>query len=232
MPRGPRVEAPHGYEDDGVTPKAPYGFNIDGTPRKSGRGRRPGAAGVKAKPAMTAKPSSLSDQQRVGMLGELLMQFVVAPLATASQVPAVRSRLGKHADALAGDAFILSQTAQPVFEGLTVMSKQKPKLLAWMDKIEENAGMAMVISGLIGAGKAIAANHMNPSPGMADAGRNLARMHMEALAAQVNEQAAAQRAQMEAAAARTAAAGPEPSWEQTAQANSFRDEPTLQFQAA
>lgn len=197
--------APHGYEDDGQTPKAPYGWNIDGSPRKSNRGRR-----GKVSPARSAarppagKPKAslnLNDTQRKGMLADLFAMLITDPLATASQAPGLRGRLGKHADALAGDAFILTQIAPPVFDGLILWSKTKPSVLSWLDKTQENAPAVIVAGAVLQGVKAIIDNHVRPNPALAEAGRNMAQMHMMQMAAAVNEEAAAMRAKIEAEAA-------------------------------
>jgi len=221
-------KAPHGRDDQGI-PLAPYGLNLDGTPRKSKRGRTvggrpPGPGKPAAKPSMSSTASSLSDVQRKGMLQELAMTMLVSPLATLSRVPLVKKYLGeKQANGLAGDAFILAQVAPGIVDGVILLSKTKPGMLAWMDKMEENAPYVVLASAVLQGVKAIAANHLNPSPQLADAGRNLAMMHMEAMAAAVNEQAAQMRAQ---AAAYTDV------YEQAAEPAEYEDEPTSQFARA
>lgn len=191
-------KAPHGYDADGKTPLAPFGLNLDGTPRKSNRGARPGQRGNRGSAAKKTGPravptgsvSSLTDVERKGMLCELADMLVVSPLATASQAPPLRSKIGRHADALAGDAFILSQYVPGIADGLILLSKTKPRALAWLDKVEESAPFAVLAGALFSAGKAMLENHMNPNPGLAQAGRSLAMMKMAAMADAVNAQAA------------------------------------------
>lgn len=195
----PDPQAPHGRGPDG-TPLAPYGLNLDGTPRKSNRGARPGQkrtqAGKKtaSSAAPTATMSNLSDEDRKGMLCELADSLVVAPLASASQVPFLASKIGaKQADALAGDAFILAHYFPGIADGLILLSKTKPATLAWLDKMEQNAPYVVLANALLQAGKAIAGNHINPNPSLASAGRSLAAIRMQAMADAVNAQAAAMR---------------------------------------
>jgi len=192
----PDAAAPHGRDSNGV-PLTPYGINVDGSPRKSNRGARAGqkkGAGPAAK--KTAAPqvgvSSLSDSDRKGMLCELADMMLVSPLASASQVPILASRLGaRQTDALAGDAFILSQYMPSIADGLILLSKTKPHTLAWLDKLEENAPMVVLTNAILRAGKALADNHFNPNPRVAQAGRSLAALRMAQMAEAVNAQAAA-----------------------------------------
>ena len=188
------ASAPHGRDDAG-TPLAPYGLNLDGTPRKSNRGARPGqrgngnSAGKRRATTASLSTSNLTDVERKGMLCELGDMLLVNPLATASQVPVVQAKIGRHADALAGDAFILSQYLPSIADGLLMMAKAKPGVLSWLDKIEENAPYVLITQALIGVGKAIADNHLRPNPELAKAGRSLAALKMAAMADAVNQQA-------------------------------------------
>jgi hypothetical protein len=150
-----------------------------------------GPAAKKNTAAPTVSGSNLSDTDRKGMLCELADMMIVSPLASASQVPILASRLGKHADALAGDAFILSQYFPGIADGLILLSKTKPHTLAWLDKLEENAPMVVLTNAILRAGKAIAENHFNPNPRVAQAGRSLAALRMAQMAEAVNAQAAA-----------------------------------------
>jgi hypothetical protein len=194
----PDSSAPHGRDGNG-TPLAPYGLNVDGSPRKSNRGARAGqrksngpASARKSSAAPTVAGSSLSDADRKGMLCELADMMLTSPLASASQVPFVVNRFGpKQSDALAGDAFILSQYFPGIADGLILLSKTKPHTLAWLDKLEENAPMVVLTNALLRAGKAIADNHINPNPRVAQAGRSLAALRMAQMAEAVNAQAAA-----------------------------------------
>jgi len=202
--------APHGHDENGV-PLAPYGLNLDGTPRKSNRGARPGQRGNggsaapgrrKSSAAPKVSGSNLTDVERKGMLCELGDSLIVNTLATISTAPGVARYLGpKHADALAGDAFILSQYLPGIADGLILLSHTKPKTLAWLDKIEENAPYVVLSQALLGAGKAFVENHMNPNPNVAQAGRSLAAMKMAQMADAVNQQAAYIRQQAKQTAA-------------------------------
>jgi hypothetical protein len=194
----PDSSAPHGRDGNG-TPLAPYGLNVDGSPRKSNRGARAGqrktggsASARKSSAAPTVAGSSLSDADRKGMLCELADMMLTSPLASASQVPFIVNRIGpKQSDAIAGDAFILSQYFPGIADGLILLSKTKPHTLAWLDKLEENAPMVVLTNALLRAGKAVADNHFNPNPRVAQAGRSLAALRMAQMAEAVNAQAAA-----------------------------------------
>lgn len=202
--------APHGYDDEGK-PKAPYGLNTDGTPRKSRRG--PVAGRRVSSPAVDrpkVEVSSKSDKERKGMLLQLADAFLVTPLANFSKTPFLGKKIGKHADALAGDALILAHYGPALADAAILMSKDRPGLLSWLDKAEQNAPWLMLAQVGIQVAKSIAENHINPDPAMAAAGRNLAQMRMQQMAAEVN--AEAERIAEEAAmAARIAGAfGDEP----------------------
>lgn len=194
--------APHGRDASG-TPLAPYGLNLDGSPRKSNRGARAGVKknGGTAKKTAATTPTmvgNLSDEDRKGMLCELADTLLVAPLASASQVPFIAARIGaKQTDALAGDAFILSQFAPNLADGLILLSKTKPATLAWLDRAEANAPFVVLASSFIQMGKAFLENHLNPNPRVAQAGRALAAMRIAQMAAAVNAQAAAMQAAAE-----------------------------------
>lgn len=214
MPRTPDP-APHGRDEHGV-PLAPYGWNTDGSPRKSNRGRR--AAGRPA-PAPSAKPTlktNLKDSERKSMLVDLADMFLITPLAGVSQSPALTRKLGRHADALAGDAFILAQYAPGIADALILLSKTKPKTLAWLDRAEENAPYALLAKVGIDMIKSFAQNHLTPDPRLAKAGRNLAMLRMQQMADAVN--AEADRIASEAA-------------EREENARLFNDEPTAQYAA-
>jgi hypothetical protein len=145
----------------------------------------------------SASSSNLSDAERKGMLCELADMYIVAPLATMSMVPAVGRYIGANQqDALAGDALILNHFAPQIADGLILMSRTKPKTLAWMDRVEENAPMLVLASAILQAGKAFVQNHLSPDPQLATAGRSLARLKMQEYAMRINEQAADMAAQM------------------------------------
>jgi hypothetical protein len=187
--------APHGRDANGV-PLAPYGLNVDGSPRKSNRGaRRKGTSSPTSRKssAPTMATSNLTDDERKQMLCELGDMFFVNPLASLSQIPAVARKIGdRQAGAIAGDAFIISQFMPGLADGAILMAKAKPATLAWLDKIEQNAPYALLISVGLQMVKAVADNHINPNPRVAQAGRALAAMRIQAMADAVNAQAMAQ----------------------------------------
>lgn len=187
--------APHGYDASGKA-LAPFGYNVDGSPRKSNRGARAGQKGngnrsAGRKPSVTPSVSSLTDIERKGMLGDLADMFLVNPLASLSQLPFITARLGtRQADALAGDAFILSRYMPGIADGLIVYSKTKPAALAWLDKLQNNAASLILANALLSAGKAMAENHISPNPRVAMAGRALAAQKIAKMAEAVNAEAA------------------------------------------
>lgn len=182
--------APHGFEDDGVTPKAPFGFNVNGTPRKGLRGASKGSrGGTKAKPAAASGGSKVDARRRETLLS-LVDMLLVTPLAAASQAPLVKSRLGpRHAAAMSGDAVILAHYAPPTADALIVLSQTKPGILAWMDKVEDQAPYLMLAQ--IGAqvAKALVDNHMRPNEDLNRAGLNMVRMRAAQMADEINRQA-------------------------------------------
>lgn len=188
-------DAPFGHDENG-TPKAPYGLKVDGKPRTSNRGARAGQRGQSGsrgtKPAgMKASVSSLTDVQRKGILCELAGNLLVTPLATASNAPLLAKKLGpRQADALAGDAFIINAFAPNLADAAIILSKSKPKALAWMDKIEDNAPYVMLAQVGIAMAKAFIDNHMHPNARIAEAGRNLAALRIAEMAEEINRQAA------------------------------------------
>lgn len=167
--------APHGYEADGVTPKAPYGYRKDGVPRKSNRGARPGSFGGTST-ASTGRASK-TDAKRAEALVMFAEIFICTPLAAASKNRFVKKYIGeKHADALAGDALIISMHAEITARGMVEYAADHPGFLSWMDTVEERASSLTLFYALGQIGKAMAMNHINPDPQVAEAGRNMARM--------------------------------------------------------
>lgn len=186
--------APHGRGEDGK-PLAPYGYLKDGvTPRKSNRGARPGQRGngnraARRRPGV--KSSSPSDAQRKEQLCALGEMGIIAPLAAASFSPFVANRFGqKQADALAGDAVILTQFLPDIADGLIVLAQSKPGALAWLDQVEDKAPYLLLANVGIQVAKALVSNHMDPNPRLAKAGRLQAAMRAEQLAAYIEAQAA------------------------------------------
>lgn len=167
--------APHGYEADGVTPKAPYGYRKDGVPRKSNRGARPGTfGGGSTAPSSKASKTDAKRAEALVMFAEI---FICTPLAAASKNRFVKKYIGdKHADALAGDALIISMHAELTARGMVEYAADHPGFLSWMDTVEERASSLTLLYALGQMGKAMAMNHLSPDPRVAEAGRNMARM--------------------------------------------------------
>lgn len=191
-------EAPFGRDEHGQ-PLTPYGTKVNGQPRTSNRGAQPGQRGnanrsarTQKAPGMKASVSSLTDIQRKSLLIDLAANLLVTPLASASKAPFVKKYIGPaQTDALAGDAFILNAFSPHIADAMILLSKTKPKTLAWMDKVEDNAPYVMIAQVGIQLAKAIADNHFKPNPKVADAGRNLAAMRIAEMADEINRQAAA-----------------------------------------
>lgn len=196
-------DAPFGYDADGDTPLAPYGLKLDGKPKMDRRGASAGQrgngnssnrprTGRARKPGLTVGTSNLTDLQRKSLLVDLVGNLLVTPLATASRAPFVAKYLGaRQADALAGDALIVNAMAPHGADAMIMLAKTKPKALAWMDKMEDNAPYVMLAQVGIQLAKAIADNHFRPNPNVAEAGRNLAAMRIAEMAEEINRQAAA-----------------------------------------
>lgn len=180
--------APHGYEADGVTPKAPFGYRKDGVPRKSNRGARPGQFGGGSAPASKASRSDRKRVESLVMLGETL---VCTPLALASSNPLVKRYLGaKHTDALGGDALILSQCLPLLSEGAVEYAADHPGFLSWMDTVEERASSLKLLYGFSQLTRLMISNHISPDPQVAEAGRHLAKLRSIKQAQAVKEEAA------------------------------------------
>lgn len=191
-PKTESDRAPHGYEEDGVTPKAPFGFNIDGTPRKSNRGARPGQRGNGNRARPAAKTRSITDRQRKEMLLGLADMLVVTPLAAASANPLLAKRFGQaQTDALAGDAVIVSHFMPSTADALIVLSQSKPGVLSWLDGVEDKAPYLMLAQVGVQVVRAITENHLRPNPDLAAAGRTLVNMKAAQMAQAINEEAAA-----------------------------------------
>lgn len=185
--------APHGYNEDG-TPAAPYGYRADGTPRKSNRGARPGQRGNgnrARRPTGRGTAKSPSDKVRKEQLIALGEMGIISPLAAASFSPVIAKKFGqKQADALAGDAVILTQYLPHIADGLIVLSQSKPGALAWLDQVEDKAPYLLLANVGIQVAKALVSNHMDPNPRLANAGRLQAAMRAEQLAQAIEQQAA------------------------------------------
>lgn len=186
--------APHGFEEDGFTPRAPYGLNVDGTPRKSNRGARPGQrgnGGSAAKSQPLVKPKN-SDASRRALLIGLADMMITTPLAAAADAPALRKRLGdKQADALAGDSVIIDTSIPDIADGLIVWSQSKPGLLSWLDTVEDKAPMLMLLQAGVKMTKALIQNHMDPNPDLVTAGKLRLKMKARQYATMIQQEAAA-----------------------------------------
>jgi hypothetical protein len=197
-------DAPFGRDDEG-RPLAPLGHKIDGKPRMDRRGAGPGQRGTgnssprrpkrsTLRPGLKASTSSLTDLQRKSLLIDMAANLLVTPLASLSRAPFLEKYMGaRQTDALAGDAMILNAYAPHLADAAILLSKTKPKTLAWMDKVEDNAPYVMLAQVGIQLVKAVADNHMRPNPHVAEAGRNLAAMRIAEMAEEINRQAAAMR---------------------------------------
>lgn len=193
-------DAPFGLDSAGL-PIAPYGHKADGKPKMDRRGAAPGQRGNgnssarrttrSRKPGLTATTSNLTDLQRKSLLVDLAGNLLVTPLASASRAPFLAKYLGaRQADALAGDAFIINAMSPHMADAMIMLSKTKPKALAWMDKMEDNAAYVLLAQVGIQLAKAISDNHFRPNPNVAEAGRNLAAMRIAEMADEINRQAA------------------------------------------
>lgn len=187
--------APHGRDENG-DPLAPYGYLVDGvTPRKSNRGARPGQRGngnaARRGGGKRPGPKSPSDKVRKEQLIALGEMGIISPLAAASFSPMVAKKFGqKQADALAGDAVILTQYLPHLADGLIVLSQSKPGALAWLDQVEDKAPYLLLANVGIQVAKALVSNHLDPNPRLANAGRLQAAMRAEQLAQMIEQQAA------------------------------------------
>ena len=182
-------KAPFGLDGAGV-PIKPYGTKVNGDPRISNRGAKPGMRGNGGKKAISAA-SSNTDKKRKEMLVGLADMLLVTPLAGASLSPFLNKRLGeRHANALAGDAVIVSSFAPHLADGLIVLGASKPGALAWLDTVEEKAPYLMLMQVGLQMTKAFVGNHMNPDERLANAGRTLASMKAAEMAEEIERQAA------------------------------------------
>lgn len=187
------LDAPHGYEDDGVTPRAPYGLKANGKPRLSNRGARPGGGfGSGERPAAEAPArASKSDKKRREALIMMADVFVATPLAGLSTNGFVKRWIGeRQADALAGDSVIISHISPHIAEGLIEAAQDKPALLGWLDKVDEKAPWLKLTYAVGQLTKMIAANHLQPNPEMNAAGRKIAKIRMAKLAQEIEAEAA------------------------------------------
>jgi hypothetical protein len=178
--------APHGYDSNG-NPNAPYGLKRDGTPRLSNRGAQPGQMGNgNATRAKATKGPQLSGNPTVdqvkGMLCELADNVLVMPLVALSAVPTVQARLGKHAQALAGDAALIHHLAPSIADGLIMGAQTRPGLLSWMDGAVKNAPYILLAQSGFALAKAVTTNHIHPDPKLALIGGQIMEMRISQMA--------------------------------------------------
>jgi hypothetical protein len=130
--------------------------------------------------------------QRKAALLQLSEMFIEAPLAMASTSSMLQKRLGeKQTDALAGDALIWSFYSPSLADGLIAYSQQKPRVLSWLDGVQEKAPLLMLAQVGVQMTKAFVGNHMDPDPNVAKSGRRLVRMNVAKMARAINEEAEA-----------------------------------------
>lgn len=181
-------DAPFGYNDDG-TVLAPYGIGVNGKPKTTNRGRRAGNSGISKRAKSNRQQVDL---QRKSALMQLSEVFIEAPLAAASTSTFVAKRLGdKQADALAADALIWNYYSASLADGLIMYSAQKPRVLTWLDGVQEKAPLLMLAQVGVQMAKAIIGNHMEPDPRIAATGRRLVRLNAAKMAAAINAEAEA-----------------------------------------
>jgi len=185
------MEAPHGRDDQGV-PLAPYGLKADGTPRLSNRGRPSGgtAPAPKKKSAGGGGRSS-SKRSRTDTVSQLveLSSMLTTPMVGAADSPGVRKKIGeRRALGVMGLAVLIDAHAEPAAEAVYVMSQTKPGLLAWMDKVEDKAGLLMLAQVGVSFARAAVQNFMQPSEELAQAARDMVAAKAQRYAAAVQEQ--------------------------------------------
>jgi len=107
-------DAPHGFEDDGVTPRAPFGHNKDGSVRKSAAGRKakddaPRTGTVAQpdgkKPKGTPDPPPLQDfSEPLGELADAVWMGLSGLSMIGPRLPLIGKKLDK--DKIAAEGFI------------------------------------------------------------------------------------------------------------------------------
>lgn len=182
-------DAPHGRDEHGE-PLTPFGLTVEGKPRKGNRGARPGQRQGRGKTTPRPPTQSKIDEHRRETIISLVDMCITTPLAGASMSPFLQKRLGHdQTDALAGDAVLAAHAAPGLAQGLIVLSQSKPKVLSWVDKVEENAPYLMLASVGVNLTKAIISNHANPNPRLNQAGRLRVAIQAEQMAAEIERQA-------------------------------------------
>jgi hypothetical protein len=184
--------APHGYADDGVTPLAPYGLKTDGTPRLGNRGRAPTKQGARKGPAAVQGNSAgakKAREQRDGLVQ--LADALLSPAMAAMSNPAVAKKVGeKRAAGVAGSLLIVEGYVPAYADWIVALSTTKPGMLAWMDRLEDNAPYfqgAIITAQLV---KAVASNMMSPDFRLAEAAKLKARIRAAQMAQAIEDEAA------------------------------------------
>jgi len=178
--------APHGRDTDGK-PLAPLGYLVNGRPRRSNRGARAGGNKPKASPGTRTQ----TDVQRKEMLIMLTEMTLVNTLVAASVAPFIHNVIGnRQAEALAGDAVIISHFAPALADGLIVLSQTKPGALSWLDSVEEKAPYLLLAQVGINVAKAFVGNHVSPDARLNAAGRTLMQIRAAQMAARIEQEAA------------------------------------------
>jgi hypothetical protein len=183
--------APFGRDGDGA-PHAPYGLKVNGEPRLSNRGAKPGGNKRSGAARRTPGPrtANRTDKQRRETLIDLADMLVITPLSGLSASPQVAARFGqKHADAFAGDAVIIQQELEPLADGLVELSQTHPKLLSWLDNVEQNAPWIPLAMVGLRTAKAFVENHTNPNPDLIIAGKLMGRIKQAKMIEMIHEQA-------------------------------------------
>lgn len=185
----PDADAPHGRADDG-TPLAPFGLKADGTPRLSNRGRQTkktpqGPSATKGSSAAAKK----ARDQRDGLLQ--LADAVLSPAMAGTTSPGFREKVGRRrADGIAGSLVIVDGFLPAYADWVVQLSQTKPGMLAWMDRLEDNAPYlqgAIITAQLV---KALAGNLTNPDPRLAEAARLKASIRNAQMADAIEQEAA------------------------------------------
>jgi hypothetical protein len=118
--------------------------------------------------------------------------FVVSPLVGLSVSPPIKKWIGQaQADALGGDAVITTHFLPSVADGLILLSQTKPKVLSWLDGVEDKAPYLVLMSTGIQLAKMIAENHMRPNPELNASGRTMMAIRAQQMAAEIHAQAEA-----------------------------------------
>jgi hypothetical protein len=108
-------DAPHGFEDDGTTPRAPFGHNKDGSVRKSAAGRRAkddaprtgtvAPADGKGKPKGTPDPPPLTDfSEPLGELADAVWMGLSGLSMIGPRLPLIGKKLS--GDKIAAEGYI------------------------------------------------------------------------------------------------------------------------------